>query len=109
MRGFSDIRDDDLLSLDEIAARFGFSRASSLSRWLAGRMLQTPPRLRPGCYRGADVKAWFGALPSDSVQGGALSTGAPARSSSQARPGAPLYGNVVDFAARMRASRAAAG
>ncbi len=62
MLGFSDIADDDLLTIEDVAKRCGYDHASSLYRFLKRKGAPRPPRFFRARYRGADVKAWFAAL-----------------------------------------------
>ncbi len=60
--GFEDVGDDDLLTTQDVASRMGYSRASSLRRWLKAAERELPPCVRRGRYRGAVVKAWYAGL-----------------------------------------------
>lgn len=63
MLGFADIADNDMLTLEQIATRCGYSRSSSLRRALNAMGLCLPHALFRGRYRGDVVKAWYAALP----------------------------------------------
>lgn len=62
MAGFADVEDLAFLRARDVARRMGFSRWSSLARWLAARGSPPPPCIRRGWYRAGDVKDWFAGL-----------------------------------------------